>query len=246
MKINSTASSALEARISSQINQTINLGEWIFGKIEVNSNDDVLELCCGTGGQTVYLSERIKDGELSCVDINPESLELNKSRTKNEKIKYIQSELDDRNRYATGTYDLVFSAYGFYYSKAPNELFEKLLTKLNQNGRFVLVGPVLGNNKELYEIVRNIGVLLPDDVVFSSEQFMLDFLQKFLLNFSGVSFERVVNIISYSSHDALLDYWKNTTFYKPGIDQEFLSESKKYFDKDPYVSKSIALLEGRI
>ena len=70
MKENATKTSALQKRISSQKNQTVDLNEWIFEKINVKKNPKILELCCGTGAQTKYLSKIMGAGSLDCVDIN--------------------------------------------------------------------------------------------------------------------------------------------------------------------------------
>lgn len=244
MKKNATDSSALNERIKAQENQSLNLNEWIFSQIELNSEDQVLELCCGTGAQTDYFNRKVNNGTLRCVDINEESIRINKKRTKNSQISYMASELDDIDNYATQNFDLIFCAYGFYYSGNARALHSSLKTKLTPGGRFVLVGPTLGNNIELYKIVEKLGFDVPDHVMYSSERFMLDFLKLFLENYNRVRFLRVTNQISYSNHENLLNYWKNTTFYTPCPDDEFLSMSKELFSSRVHITKSIALLEG--
>ena len=93
MKLNETLTSALENRILNQKNQQIDLNEWIFSNLEVNSDDDVLELCCGIGSQTKYFSQKIKSGSLSCVDVNPKSIEKIKAWINNEKVEFFVSEV---------------------------------------------------------------------------------------------------------------------------------------------------------
>ncbi len=246
MKLNETLTSALENRILNQKNQQIDLNEWIFSNLEVNSDDDVLELCCGIGSQTKYFSQKIKSGSLSCVDVNPKSIEKIKAWINNEKVEFFVSEVDDTDNYVTKNYDIIFCAYGFYYSKSPELMHATLKSQLKGSGKFVVVGPVLGNNFPLYNIVESIGCPVPDAVIDSSEKFMLRLLEVFLKNYKNVEMHRMVNSIEYSSHDQLLEYWKNTTFYYPGKEDAFLQASEEMFPDKISVDKSIAYLEGML
>ena len=53
MKENATNQSALETRIVSQRSQSTDLNQWIFEQLNLSNNEKVLELCCGTGAQTI-------------------------------------------------------------------------------------------------------------------------------------------------------------------------------------------------
>jgi hypothetical protein len=57
---------------------------------------------------------------------------------------------------------------------------------------------------------------------------------------------RTINQITYDSYEKLLEYWKNTTFYTPGRDYDFLNASKDNFQDDILINKSIAYLEGSL
>jgi ubiquinone/menaquinone biosynthesis C-methylase UbiE len=244
MKENATKTSALQKRISSQKNQTVNLNEWIFEKINVKKNPKILELCCGTGAQTKYLSKIMGTGSLDCVDVNQETIAENRNTVDKESINYHVSSIDEVDNYAPNSVDLIFAAYGFYYSEDPIALHSKLYKKLNRGGQFVLVGPVLGNNAELYEIMRQIGVQIPDNVFFSSEKFMLKMEALFLDYYDAVNFNRVLNRVEYQSCDDLLNYWRNTTFYDNSKDGEFLSAVSDFYKGNIVVTKSISYLEG--
>ena len=243
---NAIASSALETRIKSQRNQTLNLNEWIFSQIKMGADENVLELCCGTGAQTSYFSKRITKGLINCVDVNEESIELNRAHVQNSRINYIVSSVDDIEQYASCHYDLIFCAYGFYYSRDAKALHDVLKQNLNPGGRFVLVGPTFGNNVELYRIVEKLGFSIPSAVTYSSEQFMLDFLKIFIKNYPTVNFSRVINKVTYSSHEQLLNYWKNTTFYTSCPDKDFLAASMCILEQQVTITKSIAIVEGHV
>ena len=244
MKENATKTSALQKRISSQKNQTVDLNEWIFEKINVKKNPKILELCCGTGAQTKYLSKIMGAGSLDCVDINQETITENYNAVTEESINYHVSNIDEVDNYAPDSVDLIFTAYGFYYSENPIALHNKLYKKLNKGGKFVLVGPVLGNNSELYEIMNQIGVKIPDNVLFSSEKFMPEMQTIFLNHYDNVSFNRVLNRVEYRSSNDLLNYWRNTTFYDSSKEGEFLSAVGSFYGNNIVVTKSISYLEG--
>jgi SAM-dependent methyltransferase len=183
-------------------------------------------------------------GSLDCVDINQETVAENHNAVTEECINYHVSNIDEVDNYAPDSVDLIFTAYGFYYSEDPIALHNKLYKKLNKGGKFVLVGPVLGNNAELYEIMNQIGVKIPDNVLFSSEKFMLEMEIIFLNHYDNVSFNRVLNRVEYHSSDDLLNYWRNTTFYDGSKEGEFLSAVDSFYDNNIIVTKSISYLEG--
>jgi len=247
MEKNATNTHALDVRIGMQASQSINLNDWIFDHLNIDENEAVLELCCGTGAQTRYFSERIKTGSITCVDVNEETLLANKDNVCDPKISYHLSDLDELKNKLKCSFDLIFCAYGFYYSRQPKVLFESLITQLSPGGRLVLVGPVLGNNADLYKIVKNIGGQISKEVIYSSEEFIVEFFKYFLEQFEMVKFERVINTIRFNNAKSLLEYWKNTTFYSQNKDSDFLKECSLVYGSAPVtINKSIGYLEGRL
>ena len=65
----------LIARIhSNEGNQQKDLHRWIFENIDAAQNDITLELCCGTGKQSQYLSRLPNCKKLICVDVSEEAV----------------------------------------------------------------------------------------------------------------------------------------------------------------------------
>jgi ubiquinone/menaquinone biosynthesis C-methylase UbiE len=242
---NSVETNALETRIQSQTNQKIDLAKWIGDNLKLNRHDKILELCCGTGGQTSIFAREVDQGVIVCSDINPESIEINRRKLLNERIRYIESDLDSLPKLLDENFDLIFCGYGFYYSERPKALFHQLLPHLNTEGRFVLVGPVLGNNSELYALVEALKLDIPQPVIESSEHFMIDMQRMFLSSLDDVMLKRVKNEVTFGSADKLLQYWQKTTFYVPGFDAKFLELSSEFFSERFVLTKSIAFLEGK-
>ena len=214
--------------------------------LKVNKNPNILELCCGTGSQSNFLSKIVKNGTLDCVDINKETIIENQNYVRNKNINYHVSDIDMVDDYTSKSLDLIFSSYGFYYSKNPEILHKRLHENLSDNGKFVIVGPTFGNNIELYEIMSQIGVKIDDNVLYASEKFMLDMEVNFLKCYGEVNFYRALNRVSYDSIDELLKYWENTTFYDADKEGEFMLAAEKFYKNDIVVTKSISYLEGVI
>ena len=146
------------------------------------------------------MDESIKSKSLYIQYVNrlSDTIRENYSLVRNKAVNYHVSSIDDVSNYAPKEVDLIFSAYGFYYSDNPISLHEELQRRLSKNGKFVLVGPVLGNNAQLYEIMAQIGVEIDNDVLFSSEKFMLKMEEVFLSYYNNVKFNRILNRINYS------------------------------------------------
>ncbi len=243
--INAVATDALETRIQSQSVQKIDLASWIGDNLNLNRNDKILELCCGTGGQTTIFAREVDQGVIVCSDINPESIEINRSNVSSDCIRYIESDLDGLPELLDENFDLIFCGYGFYYSENPNDLFHRLLSHLNEGGKFVLVGPILGNNSELYALMEALNIDIPKPVIESSEHFMISMQRIFLTSLDDLMLRRVKNEVTFGNAEALLRYWKKTTFYVPGLDAKFLKLAPQFFNKRFTLTKSIAFLEGK-
>jgi len=72
-----TQSELLEQRIAENAcSQEIDLATWIFERAQVRPGDQVLELCCGTGGQTLPLLDRVGDnGHVVALDVSTTALQ---------------------------------------------------------------------------------------------------------------------------------------------------------------------------
>ena len=77
MSSRATKSELLEQRIAENAaSQEVDLATWIFDRVVVGPGLRVLELCCGTGGQTLPLMERLGDsGSIVAVDISESALQ---------------------------------------------------------------------------------------------------------------------------------------------------------------------------
>jgi threonine dehydrogenase-like Zn-dependent dehydrogenase len=141
----------------------------------------------------------------------------------------LSSALEEKGLQRRG-FDLIFCAYGLYYSRHPRKTLDEAITWLKPQGRIVVVGPYGPNNKQLFDVVEASGVVLGDAVVYSSQKFMLETVIPWAtLNFQSVRISTMVNPVRWSTPERVLNYWQNTTFYDAARKPDFEKLLEKHF-----------------
>ena len=240
MTSRATQSELLEQRIAENAaSQQVDLATWIFERVQVKAGEKVLELCCGTGGQTLSLLDRVGDnGHVTALDISRSSLDTlaSKAGPRVAKLTCVESSLermstalDERSE---RKFDLIFCAYGLYYSPDPKRTLEEARSLLAKDGRIVVVGPFGPNNRQLFDLVRKSGVVIGDAVISSSETFMLQEVVEWgAENFAALSINTLVNPVRWTTAERVLNYWQNTTFYDAEKRSVFEDLLKEHFSK---------------
>jgi ubiquinone/menaquinone biosynthesis C-methylase UbiE len=214
----------LEQRIAeNRASQEVDLVRWIFDRIPLRETDQILELCCGTGGQTLrMLSTLGEGGRLLAVDVSRDALNTLVERAAADKSKLIpvQANLDSfsvalqNSGLERPSFDLIFCAYGLYYSSDARNTLDAALSWLKKDGRIVVVGPFGPNNWQLFDLVRASGVTIPDPVISSSERFMTEVVVPWAaVRFQSTRINTMVNPVRWATPERVLNYWQNTTFY---------------------------------
>jgi len=151
-----TQSELLEQRIAENAAaQEIDLPKWIFERVKVSPGDQVLELCCGTGGQTLPILDRVGDsGRVVAIDISRAALDAltSKAGARSSRLTCVETSLESFSSALTAAeirdgFDLVFCAYGLYYSADALRTLREARSKLRAHGRIVVAGP-FGPNKQ--------------------------------------------------------------------------------------------------
>jgi SAM-dependent methyltransferase len=238
-----TQSELLEQRIAENAAaQEIDLATWIFECVQIRPGDRVLELCCGTGGQTLSMLDRVgESGRVVAVDISRTSLDTlaSKAGARIGRLTCVETSLEDFSSSLTqagiqGGFDLVFCAYGLYYSSDVLRTLREARSKLNPNGRIVVAGPFGPNNKQLFDLVRASGVTIAAPVIFSSESFMLQTVLPWAAeNFESTAVHTMVNPVRWATAERVLNYWQNTTFYDAARRAEFERLLHAHFAANP-------------
>jgi len=220
-----TQAELLDQRIAeNRQSQEIDLVAWIFERARIDANDQILELCCGTGGQTLRMLHSVGElGHLVALDISATALETLRAKAdggKSRALTTVQARLEEmspaleRSGFRRPSFDFVFCAYGLYYSPDPRKTLDEAFTWLKPNGRIVIVGPFGPNNSPLFDMVEASGVTIGEAVVSSSKRFMLETVVPWAaLRFGSVRISTMVNPVRWATPERVLNYWQNTTFY---------------------------------
>jgi ubiquinone/menaquinone biosynthesis C-methylase UbiE len=239
-----TQSELLEQRIvENKSSQQIDLTTWIFERVRVLPGDRVLELCCGTGAQTLRLLDLVGEGgQVTAVDISKSALETlsSKARSAKGKLACVEANLDSFSSALTGedqghsSFDLVFCAYGLYYSSDAEKTLDAARDHLKPGGRIAVVGPFGPNNSRLFDLVRASGVAIGEAVRFSSESFIPQVVIPWgSRHFETLTLHTMVNPVTWTSPERVLNYWQNTTFYDPEKRNNFEKLLQAHFEDSP-------------
>ena len=220
-----TDSSSLSTRISSNDQaQDLDFIGWIFDNINISEGDKILELCCGTGAQTLEFLQQVgEEGKVVAVDVSAES--LNKLEAKVDadtktRLTTIEADMMEIGSALAAAgldetrFDTIFCAYGLYYADEPISVLEMMSESLAVGGSLVVVGPFGPNNGPWFSLLSKAGVRLPEPVRHSSSKFMTNKIIPWgAKNYEKLSIETAVNQVIRTSADELFEYWQNTTYF---------------------------------
>ena len=151
-----TDAAALERRMQAHERYgTGDLNAWIIECLEPAVGDDVLDLGCGTGKQSIPLAEFVgPSGTMTSVDLSPEALATVKARGESVGVdawlRLIQSDLDDVPTILSGAaFDRALASYSLYYAQNRQALLEFLFGAVRPGGSLFFCGPSGANNHEL-------------------------------------------------------------------------------------------------
>jgi len=236
-------SNCLDKRIlANAAAQQVDIGQWIFERINIKEGSKVLELCCGTGAQTVEIAKRVgKKGLVVALDMSKESLDsLSAKVDDNLKKRMIlcRTNMDTFGRVLEKlalkkrSFNLIFCAYGLYYSKDAINLLNEAKTWLKPDGEIVVVGPHGANNGPLFNILQKSGVEIPEYVMYTSKNFMYDkVIQWGSANFHLILLHTLVNPVKWNKPKKVIDYWQNSTFYFPNKHRAVENSLTRHFKR---------------
>ncbi len=215
----------LTARITENASaQQVDLNKWIFEAVQIQEGAAVLELCCGTGAQTKHMLARVGDkGRVVAVDVSENALSVLAADLPTDDIRrlnLIASELEnlsvalEENKLAEVRFDLVFCAYGLYYSKSARTLLDSLKRILAHNGSIIIVGPFGRNNGFIFDFLEAHGVEIPTYVSYTSRDFMwAEVVPWATTPFRSTCIRTLTNTIKWKLPSNVMNYWQNSTFF---------------------------------
>ena len=226
-------SQSLDSRLSANKKYSTNdLNQWIFSLLKIPREAKVLDLCCGTGKQSLLFAKHCHRGTIFSLDVSKDSLELIKKQHK-KNIKTVLMDLDSipNTPWQPEFFDLIHCCYGLYYSQKPKQVIKALYKLLRPSGQLVIVGPSGTNNQELYKFLSSV-YPLDKKILATSSTFMPNIVLRLCRKlFKEVKTHDFTNQVIYPSPRALYSYLKSSTLYKPKFDKDLTKAIKVIFNK---------------
>lgn len=210
---------------------------WLTEIINRIPSASVLDLCCGTGNQLMIYGAKPEANSLVGVDLSQESLDTARQRLAESDYsggldlvaKDMASAFEDpliANRH----FDLTSCCYGLYYAEDPALVLDRMC-RVTANGSLLIVGPYGRNNRSLFDILEQY-FPLPALVAESAGPFMTETVQPHLERSATVTIETFVNPVRFPDADAVMRYWRNTTFHKPAHDAAVAADVQAVVDRE--------------
>lgn len=245
----------LEKRIAYNANnQTLDLNSWIFDNVVLPPDSKVLELCAGTGNQTLEFAKRLNsEGRVVALDISKHSLELIENKLPESKRNIVHTVFKSMDNlaelegdYSKGYFDICFCAYGLYYTQDLQKTLRSVRKLLKTGGRIIIVGPFGKNNSNLFQFLQERGVQIPPVVTHSSQDFLYEKVMPWALKYcKKMTITTAENAVRWNRPEDLVDYWKCSTFFDSELLPSVEEGAIEYFKKNEYfvVNKHIAMID---
>lgn len=196
---------------------------------------NVMDICCGTGNQLILYARMNGVRELVGVDASQESLDVAQERLSSlplvKPAKLICARMEDvfsDARLNKIRFDLISCFYGLYYTKNIKEILAGMDNHLAVHGKIMIVGPYGENNSALFDLLER-HMELPDLVKRSSSTFMTQEVLPCFQAQHEVRTDTFVNHVRYPTSEAVMNYWKASTFYEPDVEPAVENDVKAHF-----------------
>ena len=230
--------------------QSKDFQSWLLSRINIRPGDKILDLCCGNGAQSIPFSKRIGlSGNLTCVDINPESIEFVKSVLgKKENIEIIKSEMMDTSNYLDSDkgekyFDLIHCSFALPYAKDPFKLIDILYKRLTPNGVISISLPCQPHGmvdfcKGFHHIPESV-----EAAINLGENNLISHMRN---SFGEVDICYFNSKLLFQNLDDFLEIYRCTTYYKNEFEEEISDAINKKILSDGYVEfdKCAILISG--
>jgi ubiquinone/menaquinone biosynthesis C-methylase UbiE len=225
----------LEKRL--EINKTYasaNFDSWLFDRLAVKPGEDVLDVGCGSGAQTIPIARMVgSGGSVSSLDLSADSVELLKSRIpQGTSVDAVDADMATlevliRDRFRVKRYDLAQSSYALYYSPERLRVLDVMRAALKPGGRCAVFTPASPHG--LVELAARFTKV--PETVYDSLAFGGKVLKPYFDNsFRRVEDHRFDNMISLPNADLVLEFYRQTTYYDAGAELPMRALVQKEID----------------
>jgi ubiquinone/menaquinone biosynthesis C-methylase UbiE len=220
-----TATGFLEKRIAiNHAYASADFDGWLMQRLKVQSGEDILDVGCGSGAQTIPFADRVgPTGSVSSLDISADSVALLKSRLPaGARVQAVAADMAElagliANQFTVKRYTLAHSSYALYYSSKRLQVLDAMRGALKPGGRCAVFTPNIPHG--LVDLAARFTAV--PAAVNESLRFGKEVLEPyFSRNFPRFEVHHFHNVITLPSADILLEFYRQTTYYDAGIEPE--------------------------
>ncbi|MBI4470559.1 MAG: methyltransferase domain-containing protein [Acidobacteria bacterium] len=189
------------------------VNEFIMGMTAVRSGEHVVDLCCGTGKQSIPFAGRVGPvGHVVGLDVTPELLE--RAREHGAGLPQLEFRLHDCNQrlpFEDASKDLASCCFAIYYVWDLEKLLTEVHRILKSKGRFFVIGPADDNNHQLRRLhVMVSGRPEPAKIIRRRQRLENEVLPLMGSHFARVDLENFHNELRFPDVASFLAYYRST------------------------------------
>tara|TARA_Y100001970_G_C14164709_1_gene820602 strand:+ start:750 stop:1529 length:780 start_codon:yes stop_codon:yes gene_type:complete len=241
LKEKATSSKFLDSRLKLNKKLTsFDLHKWQFSKLKFKKNSNILDLGCGTGKQSLEISNKIlPNGKIVAIDLSRESILKLKKSSKNGNIICLTDSIDNVEKILQKQklyFQTVLSTYAIYYANKPLKVILDSSKYLLPKGKIYITVP--NSPHGMVEYISKF-TKIPKNVLESlkmGNDKILPFIKK---KFKNVKTYKLNNSIKFSNFNDFYNLYKSTTYF----DNKIKEELKKDFEKKLKNKKSIQFIK---
>tara|TARA_B100001059_G_scaffold236772_2_gene290156 strand:- start:19779 stop:20567 length:789 start_codon:yes stop_codon:yes gene_type:complete len=224
--------------------QSKNLHKWFESKVRIKKNFKILDVGCGTGKQSVYFKKKINNsGQLFSFDKSIKSIIQLKKKIGSRNSKIFSADMNEiekinKNFFEFEKFDLISSVYSIYYARKPLKLIKFLLSKLDKNGKLLLLVPMRPNKiTEIAEKFYKLPTKVTESLVIFKK--IINYFTKQKYNIRVRYFRSKIRV---NNIEDVIKFYKSTTFFKKKYEKTISKFIKKKFKKKGFIFKKDSCL----
>ncbi len=243
-----TGTDFLEKRIEmNRTHSSIDFDSWLLDRLAVKPGEDILDVGCGSGAQTIPFAERVGDsGSVSALDISSDSVALLVSRiARQNRVQAIAADMKDLHhviatQFKVKRYDLAQSTYALYYSGDRAQVLDTMRAALKPGGRCAVFTPNAPHGLvDLAARFTTIPAAISDCMVFGPDVLA----PYFETHFAAVAVHHFHNVVTLPSADLLIEFYRQTTYHDAAaeapmrrhVEQEIRNTGSFRYEKNGYL-----------